>query len=140
VAQRPPPDGRLSILLAEDNEVNQLLALHMLRRHGHGVVLANDGQEAVDAFKREPFDLILMDVQMPVLGGFDATRRIREMEAAGETPGSRVTIIAMTAHAMKGDREMCLDAGMDDYIAKPVKMKELIAVINRVTSAHARQS
>jgi signal transduction histidine kinase/CheY-like chemotaxis protein len=134
-------DGGLSILLAEDNEVNQLLALHMLQRHGHGVVIAQDGQEAIDAVKRQRFDLILMDVQMPVLGGFDAARRIREMEAAGETHGSsRTTIIAMTAHAMKGDREMCLEAGMDDYIAKPVKWRDLLTIINRVTSEHARQS
>jgi signal transduction histidine kinase/DNA-binding response OmpR family regulator len=136
---QPPPDGRLRILLAEDNEVNQLLALHMLRRQGHAVVMAQDGQEAVDAFKREPFDLILMDVQMPVMGGFDATRRIREMEAAGSTPSEaerpvRVPIIAMTAYAMKGDRESCLDAGMDEYISKPIKMRELLTMINRVMS------
>jgi signal transduction histidine kinase/DNA-binding response OmpR family regulator len=132
-------DGRLRILLAEDNEVNQLLALHMLRRQGHAVVMAQDGQEAVDAFKREPFDLILMDVQMPIMGGFDATRRIREMEAAGGTPGEaerprRVPIIAMTAYAMKGDRESCLDAGMDEYISKPIKMRELLTTITRVMS------
>ena len=136
---QPPLDGRLRILLAEDNEVNQLLALHMLRRQGHDVVMAHDGQEAVDAFGREPFDLILMDVQMPNMGGFDATRRIREMEAAGDTPGEpgravHVPIIAMTARAMKGDRESCLDAGMDDYIAKPIKMRELLTLIARVMS------
>jgi signal transduction histidine kinase/CheY-like chemotaxis protein len=138
---QPPPDGPLRILLAEDNEVNQLLALHMLRRQGHVVVMAQDGQEAVDAFRREPFDLILMDVQMPVMGGFDATRRIREMEmeAVGGTLGEpdrpvRVPIIAMTAYAMKGDRESCLDAGMDEYISKPIKMRELLTMINRATS------
>jgi signal transduction histidine kinase/DNA-binding response OmpR family regulator len=135
----PVHDGRLRILLAEDNEVNQLLALHMLRRQGHVVVMAQDGQEAVDAFTRERFDLILMDVQMPIMGGFDATRRIREMEAAGGTPGEpdrpvRIPIIAMTAYAMKGDREMCLDAGMDEYVSKPIKMRELLTTINRVMS------
>jgi two-component system, sensor histidine kinase and response regulator len=134
-----PPDERLRILLAEDNEVNQLLALHMLRKQGHVVVMAQDGQEAVDAFTREPFDLILMDVQMPIMGGFDATRRIREMEAAGCTPGGpvrplRIPIVAMTAYAMKGDRESCLDAGMDEYISKPIKMRELLTMINRVMS------
>jgi signal transduction histidine kinase/CheY-like chemotaxis protein len=137
------PAGGLRILLAEDNEVNQLLTLHMLRKQGHGVVIAQDGMEALEAVRREPFDLILMDVQMPVMGGFDATRQIREMEAAGEIPGSsagqprgpsRVAIIAMTAHAIKGDRELCLAAGMDDYLAKPVKMNELLATINRVMS------
>jgi two-component system sensor histidine kinase/response regulator len=136
---QPPPDGPLRILLAEDNEVNQLLALHMLRKQGHVVVMAQDGQEAVDAFQRESFDLILMDVQMPVMGGFDATRRIREMEAAGGVPGEpdrpvRVPIIAMTAYAMKGDRESCLDSGMDEYISKPIKMRELLTMINRVMS------
>jgi CheY-like chemotaxis protein len=147
LSTRPPAlsDGRLRILLAEDNEVNQLLALHMLRRQGHVVVMAQDGQEAVDAFTREPFDLILMDVQMPIMGGFDATRRIREMEAAGDTPGGpdrpvRVPIIAMTAYAMKGDRESCLDAGMDEYISKPIKMRELLTMITRVMSTMVARS
>jgi signal transduction histidine kinase/DNA-binding response OmpR family regulator len=124
-----PNRGGLRILLAEDNEVNRMLAVHMLKRQGHTVVIAQDGQEAVDAVQREVFDLVLMDVQMPVLGGFDATRQIRAQETA---PDARhLPIIAMTAHALKGDREACLDAGMDDYIAKPIKVHELLGVITR---------
>jgi CheY-like chemotaxis protein len=124
---------RYRILLAEDNEVNRLLALHMLKREGHTVVIANDGQEAVDAVRRERFDLVLMDLQMPVMGGFDATRRIRE----SETAPTHLPIIAMTAHALKGDREACLDAGMDDYIAKPIKMHDLLGLINRTMARHS---
>jgi two-component system sensor histidine kinase/response regulator len=134
----PPPRptnglAALRILLAEDNEVNRLLALHMLKREGHTVVIAQDGQEAVDAVRREPFDLVLMDVQMPVMGGFDATRRIREEEISP----AHLPIIAMTAHALKGDREACLEAGMDDYIAKPIKMHELMGVIQRTMTRHS---
>jgi len=135
-ATRRPTNGNaaLRILLAEDNEVNRLLAVHMLKREGHTVVIAHDGQEAVDAVRREPFDLVLMDVQMPVMGGFDATRRIREAEISPV----HLPIIAMTAHALKGDREACLDAGMDDYIAKPIKMHELLGVIQRTMTRHSQ--
>jgi hypothetical protein len=122
----------LRILLVEDNEVNRLLALHMLKREGHSVVIAQDGKEAVDAVHRESFDLVLMDVQMPIMGGFDATRRIRETEISP----AHLPIIAMTAHALKGDREACLAAGMDDYIAKPIKMHELLGVIQRTMARH----
>jgi signal transduction histidine kinase/DNA-binding response OmpR family regulator len=138
-APPPPPNGQhdkhnaLRILLAEDNEVNRLLALHMLKREGHTVVIAQDGQEAVDAVRREPFDLVLMDVQMPVMGGFDATRRIRETEISP----AHLPIIAMTAHALKGYREACLEAGMDDYIAKPIKLHELLGVIQRTISRYS---
>jgi len=108
----------LRILLAEDNVVNQRLALAILTKKGHDVVVAGNGQEAVAMFEQEPFDLILMDVQMPEMDGFEATARIREKEK--ETMG-HIPIIAMTAHAMKGDRERCLAAGMDGYLAKPVQ-------------------
>jgi CheY-like chemotaxis protein len=135
---RPANGNGLRILLAEDNEVNRLLALHMLRRQGHTVAIAHDGQEAVDAVQRETFDLVLMDVQMPVMGGFDATRRIREREQASHAP-THLPIIAMTAHALKGDREACLDAGMDDYIAKPIKMHELLGVITRTMTRRTPQ-
>ncbi|MEO8294857.1 MAG: response regulator, partial [Gemmatimonadota bacterium] len=107
----------LHILLAEDNMVNQALATRLLAKQGHTVELAVNGQEAVAASGRQRFDLILMDVQMPVMGGFEATAAIRQREA--ET-GTHVPIIAMTAHAMDGDREMCLEAGMDGYVAKPI--------------------
>jgi signal transduction histidine kinase/CheY-like chemotaxis protein len=114
------------ILLAEDNPVNQKLAVRLLERKGHNVVVANNGLEAVQAVKREYFDLILMDVQMPELNGYEATKAIREME---DTLGRHIPIIAMTAHAMKGDRERCLQEGMDSYISKPIATKELYRVI-----------
>jgi len=118
---------RLKILLAEDSAMNQRLAIGLLERKGHRVVVAADGRQAVEAFQGEPFDLVLMDVQMPEMDGFEATQAIR----AAEPSGSRVPIIAMTAHAMKGDRERCLDAGMDDYLSKPIRAKELYEIIAR---------
>jgi CheY-like chemotaxis protein len=117
--QRP-----LHILLAEDNAVNQRLAVVNLESWGHHVTVANDGAEAVEAFAREPFDVVLMDSQMPRMGGFEATAAIRKTEGPRRTP-----IIAMTANVMKGYREECLAAGMDGYVAKPVRRDELIAAM-----------
>ena len=117
---------QLRILLAEDNVVNQTLALRLLGKLGHQVDVANNGQEALDLHARNHYDLILMDVQMPVMGGFDATATIREREAAGIP---RTPIVAMTAHAMKGDRERCLEAGMDGYLSKPVHAPDLVEVL-----------
>ena len=128
----PPPDRTLRILLAEDNVVNQKVAVSLLSRLGHEVTVAPDGQVAIDAYRRQTFDLILMDVQMPVLSGYDATRAIREIE---QTTGTHIPIVAMTARAMKGDRESCLDAGMDDYMSKPIQGKLLMEVIRRALSA-----
>jgi two-component system sensor histidine kinase/response regulator len=125
----PRVDHPGSVLVAEDNPINQRVTLRMLEKLGHTVVLAANGEEAVAAFRRQQFDLVLMDVQMPVMGGFDATAAIRAIEAAS---GAHVPIIALTAHAMKGDREACLLAGMDDYVSKPIKREELIEVMNRV--------
>jgi PAS domain S-box-containing protein len=122
---------RLRILLAEDNIINQKVAVHMLDKSGHHVSVTNNGQEALQALKKDRYDLILMDVQMPKIGGFEATASIREKE---KKTGSHIPIIAMTAHAMKGDRERCLEAGMDDYISKPLKAEELIKTIDRVIS------
>jgi two-component system, sensor histidine kinase and response regulator len=116
------------ILLAEDNPVNQQLALRLLQKMGYSVVLSRDGKEALRALEHEAFDLVLMDVQMPEMDGFAATAAIREQEI---TTGKHIPIIAMTARAMKGDRERCLEAGMDDYISKPVHRKELNEVIAR---------
>jgi two-component system sensor histidine kinase/response regulator len=119
--------GPRRILLVEDNLVNQRLALHILTKAGYAVAVANNGQEAVDAVRSQepPYDAILMDCQMPVLDGYNATRAIRQLdERRKATP-----IIAMTAHAMKGDRETCLAAGMDDYIAKPVDFAKLRRVV-----------
>src|SRR5579863_2212764 len=105
----------LRILLAEDNPVNQEVAVHLIERRGHSVIVAENGRQAIEALERHKFDLVLMDVQMPEMGGLEATRIIREKEKAS---GQHLPIIAMTAHAMQGDREQCLEAGMDGYLAK----------------------
>jgi CheY-like chemotaxis protein/HPt (histidine-containing phosphotransfer) domain-containing protein len=107
----------LDILLAEDNVVNQRVALGLLERRGHRVTVANNGAEALQAMERGRFDLVLMDVQMPVMGGFEATAEIRRRE---QDRGGHIRIVAMTAHAMSGDRERCLEAGMDGYVPKPI--------------------
>lgn len=112
----------LRILLAEDNRVNQRLAVGLLERMGHRVIVVETGQAVVEACLSEAFDLVLMDVQMPGMDGLDATRVIRNNE---ESLGQHVPIIAMTAHAMSGDRQRCLDAGMDDYLSKPIRIAEL---------------
>jgi protein-histidine pros-kinase len=127
---------RLRILLVEDNPVNQTVAVKMLEKVGHVVTVAANGKEAVDCYDAERFDLILMDVQMPVMGGLEATQAIRAREArrswAAGGKWQSTPIVAMTAHAMQGDRDRCLMAGMDDYIAKPIKPAELHGVIDRV--------
>ncbi|MFH1242162.1 MAG: response regulator [Pseudomonadota bacterium] len=118
--------------MAEDNPVNQKLAVKMLEKRGHRVVVASDGRQAMEALDRESFDLILMDVQMPGMDGFETTKAIREKE---EREGGHIPIVAMTAHAIKGDRERCLEAGMDDYVPKPIRAEELFRVIeSRVSS------
>ena len=160
-------EGELRILVAEDNVVNQKLAVRMLEKAGHTPVVAANGREAVDRFKAEHFDLILMDVQMPKMDGFEATSEIRKIEdrrrktedgrqrtedrrQAKQTPNAnqstinnqqssiqRVPIIALTAHAMKGDRERCLEAGMDDYVSKPLRAEELFKAIKKlINSSH----
>jgi CheY-like chemotaxis protein len=123
------PRTGLRVLLAEDNKVNQRVAQRFLERLGHSVALANDGREAVDIWRRQPFDLVLMDVQMPEMDGFEAVAVIREAERAS---GGRTPVIALTAHAMSGDRERCLAAGMDGYLTKPVKLAQLVAAIDDV--------
>src|SRR5262249_41098944 len=120
---------RLHVLLAEDNAVNQKLAMRLLEKRGHVVVIACDGRQAVAALERETFDVVLMDVQMPVMNGYEATSAIRMME---KETGQHVPIIAMTAHAMKGDREKCLAAGMDAYVTKPVQAAELFEALTAV--------
>lgn len=117
-----PPIRSLRILLAEDSVVNQKLAVALLQRQGHAVTTAANGREAVDAIAREPFDVILMDVQMPEMDGLEATAAIRGNQLAS---GVHTPIIAMTAHALKGDRERCLQAGMDGYVAKPIRPQDL---------------
>jgi signal transduction histidine kinase/CheY-like chemotaxis protein/ligand-binding sensor domain-containing protein len=130
--QEKMPSAEFRILLAEDNLVNQRFAVRTLERMGHEVVVAQTGHEALAALQNAKVDLVLMDVQMPEMDGLTATREIRRMEQG--TP-DHLPVIAMTAHAMKGDRESCLDAGMDDYIAKPINREELRQVIDRVMKA-----
>jgi two-component system, sensor histidine kinase and response regulator len=125
------PARRLHVLIAKDNAVNQRLVVRLLEKLGHVTLLANNGQEAVDAFERQPFDLVLMDVQMPVMDGLTATAEIRRREAL--RPGRRrLPIMALTAFALQGDRERCLAAGMDDYLTKPIKPAELAAALQRL--------
>jgi CheY-like chemotaxis protein len=119
----------LRILLAEDNAVNQKLALRLLAQIGYEAQVANDGQQALDALEHGEFDVVLMDVQMPELDGLEATRRIRR-----QWPDKAIRIVAMTANAMAGDREACFAAGMDDYISKPIRPAELAAALARVPS------
>jgi two-component system sensor histidine kinase/response regulator len=121
----------LRILLAEDNKVNQLLAVRMLEKRGYTVTVAADGRQAVRAYEKEVFDLILMDVQMPEMNGFEATALIRQKE---EESGQHIPIIAMTARAMKEDREECLRAGMDAYVSKPFQSGELVEIIQGLAS------
>ena len=115
----------LKILLAEDNAVNQKLATRLLERMGYRADIAANGLEVIAALERQRYDLILMDVQMPEMDGLDATRHIRREFESTVQP----RIIAMTANAMQGDREMCLEAGMDDYVSKPIQVKDLQAAL-----------
>ena len=124
----------LRILLAEDVPENQVLAAALLARLGHSVVTTSNGREALETYEKEPFDLILMDIQMPVMGGLEATREIRTRERVS---GTHIPIVALTAHAMKGDRERYLKGGMDGYVSKPIYREKLCETIERVTSAAA---
>jgi CheY-like chemotaxis protein len=124
VAPRPA----LAILVAEDNPINQKVARRLLEGRGHSVEVVASGTEAVRAWERRIFDVIFMDVQMPEMDGYEATAEIRRNE---RNTGRHQTIIAMTAHAMKGDRERCLESGMDGYLPKPIRVSELAAVLER---------
>ena len=122
-------DRPLRILLTEDNPINQTVATRMLEKRGHSVRVAHNGREALSALEHEPFDLILMDIQMPEMDGFEATAAIRERE---RSTGAHIPIVAMTAHAMNGDRERCLGAGMDGYVSKPIRLPELLNAIDQL--------
>ena len=148
VAEEEPPPVRsvqaseersarriLNVLLVEDYKVNQRLTVAMLSKAGHQVSVANDGAEALERLTERTFDVVLMDLQMPGLDGFDTTRRIRKCEAK---EGAHVPIIAVTANAMVGDRERCLAAGMDDYLTKPFSRSELIRIVERSVVGSSR--
>jgi signal transduction histidine kinase/DNA-binding response OmpR family regulator len=137
-AQAPAHAGTvLRVLIAEDNVVNQRLAAALLARRGHETVVVSNGREAVEAWHRDAFDAILMDVQMPEMDGFEATQAIRDAERA---TGAHIAIVAMTAHAMAGDRERCLDAGMDDYLTKPMSIREVDRVLRQLAEARAARA
>jgi len=124
----------LRILLAEDNVVNQKLALRLLQQMGYRADLASNGIEAVESVERQTYDVILMDVQMPDMDGLEAARRI----TTKWSPDERPRIVAMTANAMQGDREMCLAAGMDDYLTKPIRVDQLVEALNQAPVRNAR--
>ncbi len=130
-SQEQRSSSQLNILLAEDNLVNQRLAIALLEKVGHDVVVANNGVEAIEKFKQQDFDVILMDVQMPELDGFEATYEIRKLQS--QDSGQRIPIIALTAHASSADRNRCLAAGMDEYISKPIRATDLYALVDRMT-------
>src|SRR5882762_4017859 len=128
------PTGSLRVLVAEDNLVNQRLVTRLLEKRGHFVVVAGNGREALVALKKESFDLVLMDVQMPVMDGFEATAAIRKREGG---KGIRVPVVALTAHAMKGDREKCLAGGMDGYLTKPIRPQQLDELLEKYLARRA---
>jgi len=130
------PAASLRILLAEDNAVNQRLASRLLEKRGHSVVVAGNGREALEALEKHHFDLVFMDVQMPVMDGFEATAAIRKKEGGGV----HLPIVALTAHAMKGDREKCLAGGMDEYLTKPIRPQELDEVLRGYLTRRAKTS
>jgi two-component system, sensor histidine kinase and response regulator len=135
VLPAPPPASssslspRFHILVAEDNQMNQRLTARFLEKMGHTVTLAQDGQEALTLVQHQHFDLVLMDMRMPVMDGLQATRRIRSLESSS---GKRLPILALTANAFDEDRNLCLKAGMDGFLSKPVSPAELRAEIERL--------
>jgi len=136
LAPAAPVDRNARVLLAEDNAINELLTVTLLRRWGHAVVVAGDGAQAVRLFAEQPFDIVLMDVHMPGMSGLEATRRMRALERDLGRP--RTPVIALTASAMDTDRRACLDAGMDDYLSKPLRARELLNAVQRhMPPAHA---
>jgi CheY-like chemotaxis protein len=138
IAAPLPPGARpQKILVAEDNPVNQRLAVALLAKRGHRTMVVETGQQALEALAREPFDAVLMDLQMPGMGGLEATGIIRFNE---RQHGGHIRIIAMTAHAMPGDREKCLAAGMDEYLTKPIDARKLYALIDAEATARPAAS
>jgi CheY-like chemotaxis protein len=132
------------VLVAEDNSVNQLLAARLLEKRGHHVVMTANGCEALAAIEKEGYDLVLMDVQMPEMDGLEATTVLRAKER-DRADGVHLPVIALTAHAMKGDQERCLAAGMDGYLAKPIRPQDLdaileIYVMRRISATNTRET
>jgi CheY-like chemotaxis protein len=127
----------LRVLVVEDNLANQKVAEGTLQFLGHEVVLANNGQEALDLYNKETFDVILMDIHMPVMDGVEATRQIRQIE---QSNGTHVPIIAITAYAMSGDREKFLSMGVDEYVAKPFKREQLVEALRKTVSHEPEDS
>jgi two-component system, sensor histidine kinase and response regulator len=127
-------DGAFKILLVEDNTVNRIIATKLLEKRGHAVIAVENGALAVDIIGREIFDVVLMDVQMPVMDGLTATEQIRSREQAS---GSHIPIVAVTAHAMDQDRQRCLAAGMDAHIPKPIRSADLFETIQRLCAVPA---
>lgn len=130
----PKANKKLKVLLVEDDRINQMLTLNLVEKQGHQIVLANNGLEAVEKYKHEYFDIVLMDIQMPEMDGVQATSEIRKLEAK---LGMRTPIIAVTAHAIQGDRERFINSGLDDYISKPIDIGKFYDLINKYTSYHA---
>jgi CheY-like chemotaxis protein len=128
--RKTPAALRSRILLADDNIVNQRVAARLLEKSGHSVVIVGNGKEAIAALHREAFDMVLMDVQMPEMDGFEATKAIRGDEAG---QNKHIPIIAMTAHAMTGDKDRCLAAGMDGYVSKPIRAADLLKLIEQTS-------
>jgi PAS domain S-box-containing protein len=128
----PPPTRQLRVLLAEDTRANQKLVIHVLTKRGHRVEVAADGQQALDLVEQQDFDVVLMDIQMPRMDGFQVTAAIRKLAIPSK---ARLPIIAMTAHALKGDEDRCLAAGMDDYLSKPINSRQLTELVERLGRA-----
>ena len=128
----PPPGQKPRLLMAEDNRINQFVGTLQLKKFGYALVdVVNNGRQAVEAWQRDHHGIIFMDCQMPEMDGYQATQAIRDLEKSGHHP--RTYIIALTANAMRGDRDRCLEAGMDDYLAKPVNEADLQAVLERMS-------
>jgi CheY-like chemotaxis protein len=127
------PTGKYRVLLVEDNEINQAVAMRILEQAGHEVILAINGKDALAKIAREPFDLVLMDIHMPIMDGYEATTKIRELE---KDSGEHVSIIAITANAIVGDKQRCLENGMDGYLSKPFKKDELLEVVENYSATN----
>jgi len=134
--ERDPVDT-LRILVAEDNPVNQLLVTRLLEKRGHSVKLVGNGKLALEAIEEDSYDLVLMDVQMPEMDGIEATGALRKREVSF---GTHLTVVGVTAHAMKGDRERCLEAGMDGYLSKPIRAQELDELLARHLAGRRKAS